>query len=233
MDPLPAVVLRFANGHLLDAGSEFRSYFDREIEGLRRQLRSDDLRDFKGSNGTLFATESLSAERAHHLRSVKAIVVKILWLHLYSGREVQAWNWLNEVWPTSDEARIRDAVLNAGARGIHAQLDGVSKARADKRPKRAQILDVGRDSEVAPPEAIMLRRPPLVEGPDKDLPQPEVLLDLLVDSAGKVRSAELAGKMKSTDPLLVQAATGWKFIPAFKGGRAVASRIRLSVSPRQ
>jgi hypothetical protein len=64
-------------------------------------------------------------------------------------------------------------------------------------------------------------------------PEPELFLDLIVDDAGKVRSAEPAAKMKSVDPQLLNAALTWKFIPAFKDGRPVASRLRIAVSPRQ
>src|SRR3989442_1163453 len=87
--------------------------------------------------------------------------------------------------------------------------------------------------EVTPPAPIMLRRPPLVGTPNKDLPQSELLLELVIDSAGKVRSAEPAGKAKSVDAVLIHAVNGWKFIPAFKAGRAIASRMRLAVSLRQ
>ena len=87
--------------------------------------------------------------------------------------------------------------------------------------------------EVTPPAPIMLRRPPLVGTPDKDLLQSELLLELVIDSAGKVRSAEPAGKAQSVDAVLIHAVNGWKFIPAFKAGRAVASRMRLAVSLRQ
>jgi hypothetical protein len=83
--------------------------------------------------------------------------------------------------------------------------------------------------EVVPPEPILLR-PALAGTSNKDLQQSEVLLQLLIDSAGKVRSAEPAGKPKIVDPLLTHAATTRKFIPAFKTGRPVASRMRLAVS---
>jgi hypothetical protein len=63
--------------------------------------------------------------------------------------------------------------------------------------------------------------------------QSELMLELVIDSAGKVRSAHGAGKTKSVDAELIYAATGWKFIPAFKAGRAVASRLRLAVSLRR
>jgi hypothetical protein len=238
LDSAPTIVLRFAHGELLDASSEFQPDFDRKIAGLRKELDSDGLRDFKGSDGNLFPNASFSSERLHHLRSVKAKILEIVWSYLYSGRERQAWRWLAEVWPAADVARIHAAILSARARGISAQVNGVSNARSGNRQKRAQIFDaIGKSAsgkpEVTPPEPIVLRRPPLVGVPDKGLPQSELLLELVIDSAGKVRSAERAGKAKSVDAVLIHAVTGWKFIPAFKAGRAVASRMRLAVSLRQ
>lgn len=41
-----------------------------------------------------------------------------------------------------------------------------------------------------------------------------------------------AGNAKSADPDLLMAATAWKSVPAFKDGRAVASRLRLAVSAK-
>jgi hypothetical protein len=59
------------------------------------------------------------------------------------------------------------------------------------------------------------------------------LLELVIDSAGKVRSAEPSDNTKSFNADLIAATAEWKFIPAFKAGRAVASRIRLPVSAKR
>jgi len=66
--------------------------------------------------------------------------------------------------------------------------------------------------------------------PEQSLPEAELLLDLVIDSAGKVRSAEPAGKTKWADADLLRATEEWKFIPALKGNRPVACRSRLAVS---
>jgi outer membrane biosynthesis protein TonB len=63
--------------------------------------------------------------------------------------------------------------------------------------------------------------------------QSEEILDLVIDSAGKVRSVEPAGKAKRVDAELINAASAWKFVPAYKDGRPVASRLRFTVSPKQ
>lgn len=120
-------MLRFVNGHLLDASSEFQSYFDREIQGLRKELDSDALRDFKASDGKLSPAAPISPEWIHRLRGVKAKALEIVWAYLYSGREQQAWRSLTEMWPAIDADRIHTAILNARGRGMSAQVDGVSK----------------------------------------------------------------------------------------------------------
>ena len=227
----PTIVLRFAHGKLLDVSSEFQLYFDHEIAEIRKGLDSEDLSDFKRSDGKLSPDTQLSAARLHQLRVVKARILEIVWCYVYSGREQQAWRTLAEMWPTADVGRIRAAILSARARGISAQVNGVSTGVPANRIKRVTIFDATSASanklEVIPPEPILLRRPS-PSGPD--LPQSELLLELVIDSAGKVRSAEEAGKAKSVDAELIYAATGWKFIPAFKAGRAVASRLRLAVA---
>jgi hypothetical protein len=50
----------------------------------------------------------------------------------------------------------------------------------------------------------------------------------VIDAAGKVRSAKEEGK---TEKDLMNATADWKFIPAFKDGRPVASRLRLGITP--
>ena len=87
--------------------------------------------------------------------------------------------------------------------------------------------------EVTPPRAILLELAPASEIQPPGPPEPEMLLNLVIDAAGKVRSAEPAEKVKSFDPDRIQSALTWKFIPAFKDGRAVASRLRIAVSPKQ
>jgi hypothetical protein len=238
LDSAPTVVFRFAHGQLLDVSAEFQSYFDDEIARIRTGIGPQDLKDFKGSDGRLTLKPSISAERMHHLRMVKIKVLEIVWDYLYSGREPDAWRSLAEMWPAADVDRIRAALVNIRARGIHRQADGTS-AGPPRRRKHAPIFDAvsttgpGRKLEVIPPRAILLRRPLVSESQPESLPEVELLLDLVIDAAGKVRSAKPGGKVKWVDPDLIDAALTWKFIPAFKDGLPVASQLRIGVSPRQ
>jgi hypothetical protein len=239
LDSAPTVVFRFAHGQLLDVSAEFQFYFDEEIARIRAGIHPQDLEDFKGSDGRLTLTPLISAERMHHLRMVKIKVLEIVWDYLYSGREQDAWRSLAEMWPAADVDRIRAALVNARARGIHSQADGTSAGPPRGRKKHAPIFDAvsragpERKLEVIPPRAILLRRPPLSETQQQSLPEAERLLDLVIDAAGKVRSAKPGGRVKWVDPDLINAALSWKFIPAFKDGVPVASQLRIAVSPRQ
>jgi hypothetical protein len=239
LDFPPSVVFRFEHGHLLDASAEFQSYFDDEIASIRTGIHPQDLDNFKGSDGKLTANPSISAEKLHSLRMVKINVLEIIWAYLYSGREPEAWRSLAEMWPAADIDRIRGALISARARGIHSQVDGTSAGVSPEKKKHAHIFDVARMSgpglrlEVTPPRAILLQRFPDSEIRKQSLPKSEELWELLVDAAGKVRSAKPVEKLKRSDPDLIDAALRWKFIPAMKDGRPVACRMRLAVSAPQ
>jgi len=233
LDAPPTIVLRFEGGRLLDVSSEFPTYFDGEIAKIRETIDRQDLLDFKSSNGALTPPTGLSAEQLHRLRHVKARVLEIVWAYLYSGREQEAWRSLAEMWPAADVERIRAAVLDARAHGIRAQVDGVSTGGGGKKKRVALFDDTSRSgpgkSEIISPRPIQLRRPPF-RMPEQSLPEAELLLYLVIDSAGKVCSAEASGKTKWADAELLRATEEWKFIPAFKGNRPVACRSRLAVS---
>jgi outer membrane biosynthesis protein TonB len=76
----------------------------------------------------------------------------------------------------------------------------------------------------------MLRRSPPLDLSEQSLAFSELMLDLVIDSAGKVRSAQPTGGAPWADAELKDAVRRWKFIPAFRQGRAVASRTGLAVS---
>src|ERR1700676_3128529 len=189
LDAPPTIVLRFEQGRLLDVSSEFQTYFDSEIANIREKINQQDLLDFKSSNGALTPSTAFSAERLHRLRHVKARVLEIVWSYLYSGREQEAWRSLAEMWPAADVERVRIAVLDARTHGIRAQVDGVSTEGPNGKKKGVALFDATgssqpNKSEIISPRPILLRRPPT----SLTLPESELLLDLVIDSAGKVRS---------------------------------------------
>jgi len=237
-DFAPTVVLRFERNRLIDVSAEFQSHFDEQIAAVRSELSAQDLRDFQGTDGKLAAASSLAQDRIRRMRVTKIKVLEIVWAYLYSGRAQEAWRALADMWPPGDLDRIRTAILNARARGISSQIDDVSARESKFYPKkRAYIFDavterppesVGRFPFVdTRPQAILLRRPPPV-GAKAPIARSEQMIELVIDEAGKVWSAEPVG---DADKDLAYAAKGWKFIPAFINGRAVASRLRMVVSP--
>ena len=135
----------------MDVTPQFRAYFDNEIAGLRAQLNSDDLREFKNSNGRLPPTAHFSAEdlrRSENLQRTKIGVLRIVCSYLYSGREQIAWNSLEEMWPAEDFNRIRAAILSARTKGILAQVDGVSPP-GPSRVGLTKVFDIRSQSVVS------------------------------------------------------------------------------------
>ena len=257
LDFAPPVVLRFEQKQLIDVSSEFRSDFDRQIATVRAQLNDQQLSEFKHSDGGL-STNSLPLDQAHALSTTKIKVLEIVWCYLYSDREPQAWKTLAEMWPGSDFDRIRAAILNSRTKGILSQVNGVShESSAGKfKKKHAMIYDriadtdpdksnelgwayangmsgPGKDKHTFEadtyPIPILMRRPPPLDATRAALTT-EVTVNLVIDAAGKVRSAKAEGKPEKD---LIDATAGWKFVPAFKSGRPVASRLQIGVTPSQ
>jgi hypothetical protein len=243
LDLVPTVVLRFEKSHLVDVSSEFQSHYDVQISSIRAHLDPGDLAAFKRSDGVLSLSMSRSGEELHRLIRTKIAVLEIVWSYLYSGRETEAWSALEDMWPSSDLGRIRVAISNARQHGI---LQGVNRAAPGSSHKHhAEIYDaIGSSGDVhastmnpfggAPntnyeppviqPKSILLRHPPPDAG--ESLSREDEIVELVVDAAGKVRSAKI---VNGADKKLVEAASGWHFIPAFREGRPVACRFRLKV----
>jgi len=225
---VPTCVLRLQGGRLWDVGSEFQSYFDEIIAKVRGEINPERLRDFKLSDGRLGLSNFLSAEqleRMSRLRVVKIQALEIVWAYLYSGREQEAWHSLADLWPAGDVERIRSAILKARDRGIRAQVDDVSAVTVVNRKKPVRVYN---ESKVTPAQFIMLRL--YLSGLDqRRIPEASVPVDLVIDSAGKVRSVGQEGGATWADQYLESSVLEWKFIPAFKGHQPVASRLRTVV----
>jgi hypothetical protein len=242
LDLVPTVVFRFEKGRLTDASSEFRSQYDMQISSLRAQLDPRDLADFKNSDGVLSMNMNRALDQFHRLIRTKIKVLEIVWLYLYSGRDQKAWSALADMWPSSDQERIRLAIIKAHNDGILRNVAGVSHRERFKY--HAEIYDVVSDSGVVggamslaggtreenpkppviQPRSILLRRLPLQPG--EEFSRADEVVELVVDAAGKVRSAKI---MHGEDKKLIEATAGWQFIPAFRDGAPVACRFRLKV----
>ena len=239
LDFPPTAVLRFEKHKLMDVSAEFQSHFDHQIAHLHAELDSNQLGAFKNSDGKFSPTPSLSVEQVQQRWLTKIKVLEIVWAYLYSGREEQGWQALAEMWPPSDLDRIRSLILNARTAGLRSQVDGVEAKPRFHVKRFANIYETTGESKERPqgpsepaspnfradvkPEPILIRRLGVGQIP---LPQSEEMVDIVVDGAGKIRSAKAVG---SKDLDLLNDCAGWKFIPAFKDGRPVASRTRLAL----
>jgi hypothetical protein len=247
----PTVVLRFVRGRLLNVASDFQSYFDGEIAKIRSALDPEAVRDFKSSTGRLAPTAYFSPADLRHsenLERTKTKVLQIIWAYLYSGREEEAWKQLAEMWPPSDFDRIRAAILSARSKGILAQTDGASEGHTPHAGV-AKIFDLRTEivpnsqtpwgrriraedrTQVIPPAPILIERRASVGASEADLGLPDLLVEMVIDSAGKVRSAESNQPEFATS--LKSEVGRWKFVPAFDTGRAVASHVYMRVSPKR
>lgn len=256
-DFAPPVVLRFEQKRLIDVSAEFQPDYDRRIAALRAQVGAQQLSDFKHSDGKLKTLYPPTPEEWARLRATKAKVLEIVWCYLYSGRQQDAWNALADMWPPADIDRIRPAILGALAGGIRREVDGVSPGLSSSYKKK-RVLIYDRVSDAAPgsnplawayapgmsgpskddmrsfqadtfPVRILMNRPTPPEGSPASL-NTEIPVDLVIDSAGKVRSAKVEG---NSDQDLIAATAGWKFIPAFKYDKPIASRLRMGITPFQ
>jgi hypothetical protein len=235
-DFAPTVVLRFEDRKLIDVSSEFRPYFDQQIALLRSQLNAPQLSDFRNSDGKLSNDRSPTKDP---LLATKIKVLEMVWCYLYSGREQDASEALAAMWPPADLERIRAAVMNAQSRGLRSQVDGVSHKVPPPRPRHSEILvpmdaaarKLGRYESLdlrakypdAEPQQLLLKIPP---PPDPKDWSEQRKMELVIDEAGKVRSAAMPDE---PDKDWINAAAGWKYIPAFKDGHPAAFRLYLDV----
>lgn len=237
----PMAVLRFEQGQLVDAGAEFQPQFDAQIAALRREIDADSARTFKQTDGRL-ATSTLGADELNRVLAVKARVLELAWLFLSSGRVPDAWDTLREYWPAADLDRIRGEIGLRRAKGIRSQVDGIASGKSNPgASKNAPVFDqlgdrwrgesslafqrAGVDSL---PRGIRLSRPEPEHAPEM-VPGEKEWLDLVVDSAGKVRAASMISP--DHDDELLEASKSWKFIPAFRSEHPVACRFKMFVYP--
>jgi hypothetical protein len=109
---IPELVLRLQGDQLVDISSQYPEEYDQQIAKARSELTPADLEKFRQSryNQRMFADQLITVKR----------VLTIVLNYLYSGREQQAWQALDELWPPSDKDRVRALILERQARGLLA-----------------------------------------------------------------------------------------------------------------
>ncbi len=105
--PFPRVVLRVDRNGFHDVGPQLAEQYDSEIALARAKIPEDAVRKFQQSD----------------FKDARSVVLEIIFSYLYSGREDQAWQTLNEMWPSADRERIKSLITATRAKGILSKLN--------------------------------------------------------------------------------------------------------------
>ena len=117
---IPKLFMRLDGDQLVDLSSEHTADYDHEIEKARSELtleESDKLKKSTYSQGMLF-------DQLPTVQKVLTIVLN----YLYSGRQDQAWQALDEMWPPADKERVEKLILERRSRGMLSQAADKPKA---------------------------------------------------------------------------------------------------------
>ena len=104
--PFPRVVLRVDHEGLHDVSTDFVGQYDSEIALARAKIAGGDISKFLITD----------------FDDARSVVLEIVFSYLYSGREGQAWQTLDEMWPAGDRDRIRKLILHTKAKGLLSKL---------------------------------------------------------------------------------------------------------------
>ena len=113
---IPELTLRLRGTTLTDVSSDYREEYDARISKAQSQLTPAALEKFRDAS----VHKELFADQMPTVKLVLTIVLN----YLYSGREPQAWQTLDEMWPPSDTDRVRALIQERRARGLLAHLAG-------------------------------------------------------------------------------------------------------------
>jgi len=117
--PMPRVVLEADRRGLHDVSPQFAEQYDGEIALARAKIGEGDMEKFLTSD---FA-------------DAKGTVLEIVFSYLYSGREAEAWQALDEMWPAADRERVKQLILKTRGEGILARI---RKTRPDSPAQQAR-----------------------------------------------------------------------------------------------
>jgi hypothetical protein len=104
--PFPRMVLQVDAAGLHDVSAQFVEQYDSEIALALAKIAAGDVGKF------------LEAD----FEDAKKVVLEIVLAYLYSGREEQAWQTLDEMWPKEDRERIKKLIVKTRAQGFLSKL---------------------------------------------------------------------------------------------------------------
>ena len=112
--PRPFVFLSLEQGRLRDRSALFTRHYDEHVAELRKQISDRDLQAFlKSRNGD---------DAAYEGSRVRSSVLSIVIDYVYSGREPQARETVDTMWPAWDRERVWNDIVNTRSVGLLEQL---------------------------------------------------------------------------------------------------------------
>jgi hypothetical protein len=111
---IPQLVLKPEGNVLVDVSAQHPEVYDREIEQARAALTTEDIGKLKASN----YRNKLFTDQVPTVHKVLTIVLD----YVYSGRDEQAWQALDDYWPAGDVSRIKSLIAERRHRGLLANL---------------------------------------------------------------------------------------------------------------
>lgn len=117
---MPEIRFELQGARLVNVSTQYRAIYDEEIERLRKGLSASKVKRFRDGRMN-------ESDRSF----IEGPVLKIVFSLLYSGRELEAWQELDRLWPKADIPRIKSAILEARKRGSLRLAD---EAPADTEP---------------------------------------------------------------------------------------------------
>ena len=104
----PDVVLEMRDDRLLNATPDCREYFDREISSIRSHVSEQEFENFRANR---IADDFRKGQ-------VKGYILKIAFCYLYTGREQQAKEFIDRIWPSNDSARLWQSIIKLRSEGV-------------------------------------------------------------------------------------------------------------------
>jgi hypothetical protein len=115
--PFPIVYFELKAKSFVDVSKDHIAAYDKQIADARAEVKPDRLAAF-------LKVPNVTAEVKTNFTDTIPEVLTIVFAYLYSGREAQAWQALDQMWPASDRERIRKLIVETRAKGILSQLGG-------------------------------------------------------------------------------------------------------------
>lgn len=105
---MPDVVFKMRGDRLVDATPDCREYFDHEIRFVRSRVSE---REFENFGANRIADNFRRGQ-------VKGYILKIAFCYLYTGREQEAKEFIDRVWPSNDSARLWQSITKLRSEGV-------------------------------------------------------------------------------------------------------------------